>query len=525
MKNTLISFILILFAINAFSQFVDDATPANAQPANSAVSGEWVLEFSDEFNGTEVNTTKWNIDNSTKSRASRPKIGISDWRWKPENVSVANGNLNLKVFKTGTNSMTNGSVNSYTKYHSQYGYYEARIKIGEADKGTHTAFWLQGPNMGNVDGTANDGAEIDIFESAWTGDYTKSVVHIDGYGASHQANTKQYNTPGIHSGFHTWGLHWTPYFMDIYYDGVFKVRYLDQKWVVHSPEFLWLSNGASFGVEGDQYFIDYPIGYLTETKIDYIRVWKSEGTTSEDDSILNQENWSLIYADSEDIYGSHLAIHAFDGNPYTFWHTEWKDNQPAHPHEIQIDLGDTAKIYGFSYLPRQDANTNGNISEYQFYAGNDSLNWGEPLKSETFSAGGSGETILFDDTISCKFIRLVALSEINGNVLTNIAEMNLIGYYMGEDSSIPTGITKLQNKSTVKIYPNPFSSTICLKFDHEEGISNYRIYSIDGRVLKEDFIPESNNFMKINTEDFNPGTFLFEVTGKMGREVKLLIKK
>ena len=76
----------------------------------------------------------------------------------------------------------------------------------------HTAFWTQGPNMSNsdpADGTAHDGAEIDIFESAWFGDYTKSVVHIDGYDADHRANTKQYSTPGIHSGFHTFGMEWT----------------------------------------------------------------------------------------------------------------------------------------------------------------------------------------------------------------------------------------------------------------------------------------------------------------------------
>jgi hypothetical protein len=315
-------------------------------------------------------------------------------------VSLENGNLILKVQKTGSNSMTNGSINSSSKYQTQYGYFEARIKVADAAKGTHTAFWLQSPNMGNVDGTANDGAEIDIFETAWTEDYTKSVVHIDGYGASHQANTKKYDTPGIHSGFHTWGFHWTEGFMDIYYDGVFKVRYSNQKWVVHSPEFLWLSNGASFGLSGDEYFIDLPIGFLTQTEVDYIRVWKDKSTT-ENDSLLNKSNWSLIKADSEDAYGGNLAKHAFDNNPYTFWHTEWKDNQPEHPQEMQIDLGDTVRIYAFNYLPRQDGSTNGNIAEYQFYASNDSLNWGEPLKSGTFSNETSAQTIVLNDTISC----------------------------------------------------------------------------------------------------------------------------
>ena len=41
-----------------------------------------------------------------------------------------------------------------------------------------------------------------------------------------------------------------------------------------------MSNGASFGLTGDQYFLDYPIGYLTETHVDYIRVWKPGSNTA-----------------------------------------------------------------------------------------------------------------------------------------------------------------------------------------------------------------------------------------------------
>ena len=230
--------IIMLIQTNLFAQqFVDPQTPVDAKPQNTQITGEWQLDFSDEFNDASVNTSKWNIDNSSSSRAARPNIGINSWFWRPANVSQENGNLVLKVYKSGTNSMTNGSINSNNKYLTMYGYFEARIKIGEAAKGTHTAFWLQGPNMGNVDGTANDGAEIDIFESAWTGEYTKSVVHIDGYGSSHQANTVQYSTPGIHSGFHTWGFHWTENFMTIYNDGVKKVTYgsgSNYKWVVRA---------------------------------------------------------------------------------------------------------------------------------------------------------------------------------------------------------------------------------------------------------------------------------------------------
>ncbi|MCG8580233.1 MAG: family 16 glycosylhydrolase [Bacteroidales bacterium] len=258
------------------AQFVDENTPADAQPVLDNTTGDnWQLDFSDEFNTSTVDPLKWNILESSKSRAPRPALGINDWWWKKANAWQQDGDLVLKVVKHDSNTMHCGSVNTNDLYETQYGYFEVRMKIADASKGTHTAFWFQGDNMGNVDNTANDGAEIDVFESAWLDDYTKSVVHIDGYGASHQANTKKYLTPGIHDGnYHTWGLHWTENFMDIYYDGVFKVRYADAKWIVNSPEFIWLSNGASFGIEGD-YFTGEPVGTLTHAWVDYVRVWKT----------------------------------------------------------------------------------------------------------------------------------------------------------------------------------------------------------------------------------------------------------
>lgn len=523
----LLLFILLATKVELYSQaFIDQATPENAIPFNTSLTNKWTLEFSDEFNGTEVNTSKWTIDNSTKSRAARPSIGISDWRWKPENVSVTNGNLVLKVYKTGANAMTNGSVNSYNKYLTQYGYFEARIKIGDASKGTHTAFWMQGPNQGNVDGTANDGAEIDIFESAWTGEFTKSVVHIDGYGESHQSNTKQYSTPAIHDGFHVWGFHWTENAMDIYYDGVFKVSYSDPKWVVKSPEFLWLSNGASFGLTGNQYFIDYPVGYLTETQVDYIRVWKDKSATEVNDSLINRSKWELIKVDSEDTYGNNLVIKAFDNNPYSFWHTEWKDNQPEHPHEIQIALGDTAKIYGFKYLPRQDNNSNGTIANYDFYTSLDKNNWGLPKKSGTFSTNDSEKSCMLSDSVICRYIRLVAKSEINGNSFTSIAELNVMGDYLVDNGNVTTSFDeKLTSEIVMSVYPNPVKGSVfqinVKKLSAKDGIVT--ILDMQGRTIFMDKINEGINTIHLKNNLSN-GVYLVNIiAGSQMMSKQLLI--
>ena len=301
---------LLTFVQNAVAQLVDPQTPTNAMPVG--VPGNWVLDFSDEFNGASVDTTKWGIDNSTSSRAPRPSQGIDEWYWKPANVSMDGSNLVLSVTKESSNTMHCGSISSDGKYEPTYGYMEARIEIADTTKSTHTAFWLQGENMINgtpADGTAHDGAEVDVFESAWFGDTTKAVVHIDGYGASKQANTKAYSTPGLHNGFHVFGLEWTHDYMKIYYDGVLKVTYTGN-WVPRTNEWLWLSDGASFGDVGT--FVSETNGWLTAAKFDYVRVWKPVPSTNA--PVFDVDPINASAATEDQPYSGSLTNSASDGD-------------------------------------------------------------------------------------------------------------------------------------------------------------------------------------------------------------------
>jgi beta-glucanase (GH16 family) len=191
-----------------------------------------------------------------------------------------------------------GSIESKNLYEPTYGYLEARIQIAETSKGNHTAFWLQGSNQGNVDNSAADGAEIDIFESAWNTNTTKAVVHFDGYVAFKKNHTIGYNTPNIHTGYHVFGLHWTSSSMDIYYDGVkvvstssgkpfpFTVDPNGYPLVPQVPEWLWLSVGASFA-DGD--FQSQAVGTLSDALVDYVRVYKASTTLGfESSSIIKK---------------------------------------------------------------------------------------------------------------------------------------------------------------------------------------------------------------------------------------------
>ncbi|MBC7980838.1 MAG: tandem-95 repeat protein [Armatimonadetes bacterium] len=141
--------------------------------------------------------------------------------------------------------------------------------------------------------------------------------------------------------------------------------------------------------------------------------------------LLAKTGWTLKLADSEQLPGS-PGNFAFDGNPGTFWHTRMNSITAAPlPHEIQINLGTVRTINGFRYLSRQDGSTAGNIGGYEFHVSLDGVNWGSPVAAGTFASSNAEKQVLFTAKTG-QFVRLKALSEINGGSVTCIAEINLL---------------------------------------------------------------------------------------------------
>jgi hypothetical protein len=124
-----------------------------------------------------------------------------------------------------------------------------------------------------------------------------------------------------------------------------------------------------------------------------------------------------------------------DGNPNTYWHTQWHGNSPGLPHEIIIELLPLSVIKGLTYLPRQDESDHGTIKDYEFYVSDDGKNFGQPVKKGTFEPGKEEKIETFEP-IKCRFIKLRAISEINGLPWTSAAEIGVI--QMGEDISAMT---------------------------------------------------------------------------------------
>lgn len=143
--------------------------------------------------------------------------------------------------------------------------------------------------------------------------------------------------------------------------------------------------------------------------------------------VIPKEEWRLKFVDSEETAGENgKATNAFDRNSKTYWHSRWSDGTSRLPHEIQIDLGVPHVISAFKYLPRQDGSLNGRVKGFQFYVSLDGLNWGQPAASGNFANDALEKTVGFPPKTG-RYIKLRALSEVNGQPWTSSAEIGIIG--------------------------------------------------------------------------------------------------
>lgn len=131
---------------------------------------------------------------------------------------------------------------------------------------------------------------------------------------------------------------------------------------------------------------------------------------------------AVTYVDSEETAGEDgRAVNAIDGNPATFWHTEWSASEPRPPHEIQLDLGAQRSVCAVTYLPRQNA-SNGRFGDYEIYLSTDGTTWGQPVAKGTFANTPEAKWVPFATT-SARYLRLVELTEVAGSPWGTAAEI------------------------------------------------------------------------------------------------------
>jgi beta-glucanase (GH16 family) len=186
--------------------------------APAALAQGWDLVWSDEFNGTSVNTSNWSFE-----------VGGGGW-----------GNNELQYYTGGANATVSGGVLTITarrgsggfscwygacqytsarmitrgKRDFTYGRIEARMAL-PAGQGLWPAFWTLGTNIGSVGWPAC--GEIDIMEHINSETLTHGTIHWDAGGHASYGGSTFVGDP---TAFHVYAIEWTPAAIKWFVDGV-----------------------------------------------------------------------------------------------------------------------------------------------------------------------------------------------------------------------------------------------------------------------------------------------------------------
>ncbi len=262
------------------------------------------LVWNDEFNGSQLDETKWSYRTNFWGRPAH-------WFAKPGDgcVVVKDGKVHLRLRKLPDGQFVSPQLqtgelmwdvpaidnpNGFwwipkrqpAKFRKKYGYFECRCRLQQFP-GWWSAFWMQSEAQGTTLDPAISGIEHDIMESFDPGEVLPACFHYNGYGADY----KTFRVPACldealsmirlgKSSFHTFGLLWEPDGYAVYVDGRFRGR--NGQDVSHIPQFLLLTTEAKGYRDNRMTGKGVPeLGAAAEAGdefiVDYVRVYDIEG--------------------------------------------------------------------------------------------------------------------------------------------------------------------------------------------------------------------------------------------------------
>jgi len=198
---------------------------------------EWTLVWSDEFNGTQLDTKKWVPETSCWGGGNNERQCYTK---RSDNISVGDGVLKLKAKAedfTGLKypqdraergglvrqNYTSGKVKTKGLANWKYGRFEARVKLPQGQS-TWPAFWMlpednkygQWPLSGEVDimEAVNLGAECHDCKGSTTENRSSVALHFGLPWPDNQFNVESHILPNGPLGYHVFALEWSEGQMD-----------------------------------------------------------------------------------------------------------------------------------------------------------------------------------------------------------------------------------------------------------------------------------------------------------------------
>jgi beta-glucanase (GH16 family) len=236
---------------------------SSARAADNAELPGWKLTFHDEFDGTALDTAKWNPkDPWGRERNQELQAYV------PDAFEVRDGILRIKAekrtaFYSGRErSYTSGMMTTYQKFSQQYGRFEIRSRVPKG-KGMWPAFWLLPEPLGWP-------PEIDVLEIlGHEPNKLYMTHHFRDDQKKHKSHGRPWVGPDFSAGFHIFAVEWSPQSIVWFVDGVERFRSEDS---IPSGKMYLLVNLAVGG--------DWPGAPDEKTalpaalEVDYVRVYE-----------------------------------------------------------------------------------------------------------------------------------------------------------------------------------------------------------------------------------------------------------
>lgn len=281
--------------------------------------GDWEEVWSDEFNGTEIDRTKWNVYNGKHRPDTEPVF----FRDNPKNIRTEGGNLVINTFVEDYQGypVTGAYMTTEGRFLMSYGKVEMRAKLSVGNY-IWPALWMMG-----VNGNWPTNGEIDIMELVGGGIEDSKLYgtfhwlsEANDEGRHTQKGVEIYNTGNTSLGddFHTYTLEWDADQMRLYFDGMQYVSLnltTDAlKWCYgDNPHFL-IVNTSIRGPGNNQIYPE--TAKTSEYLIDYIKVYKRTTEKSEADYEV-AEQYEQGVAEDASIYSAYNIEASPNGKYFT----------------------------------------------------------------------------------------------------------------------------------------------------------------------------------------------------------------
>lgn len=240
----------------------------------------------DEFNGTSVDKTRWNVKDGTWMSYDQAVV-------EAENVRVEGGELKIRtewldkpVIKSNRERhFSTGYIETIGKFSQKYGRWEMRASLpleAGVSKGIWPAFWLRdSKGSGEIDIMEAIGDPHDKLGVLPAGAYTSTIHESTGHEAGTVKIEKYHKDVDVRGdAYHVYAFEWTPAGMTFLYDGraMWTATTRDNPWFATS----FTGSGVNIRIntqvgEGWMGFADPTRRDLTKLpvdyKIDYVRVW------------------------------------------------------------------------------------------------------------------------------------------------------------------------------------------------------------------------------------------------------------